>query len=215
MERSPENNTMHTEWQARLSRSVLHRGPLNVDATWAESMSQKQSIDLRQIASMEVLQMSIAELSAKLESLALNCSKISFTGNCNGEVSHDATVFSAGNGYILEITEPATGTARFESVSKQEIADEQYLRWFVESIDTRRLLLYQLTEQLMELLPDIPTRGAYSKLNMFDFAKKCDLPVTTVSRLVGSKKLNTPSGSVLYCDLFTQNDEPSETKSHT
>ena len=146
--------------------------------------------------------MPITELSDRLRILARDCPEISFRENSKVGNSWDASLRVVDSTYVLEIAEPMTGTAVFESVTDWETAEQQYARWFVESIGVRRLLLYTITEKLMELLPEIPTRGPYSTLKMSDLADECELHVTTISRMHIGKKLHTPSGDVFYRDFF-------------
>ena len=175
---------------------------------WAEQMAQRQTIPPQLIAQMEVLQLPIAELSSQLHSLSLDCPKISFTKHSDSSISGDASIRDGANGLIIEIAEPSTGSPTIEAHHGEESDPHQGARWFVESIATRRQLLYRLTEQLLDCFPDIPTRGVYETVSMSQLAEKCDLHITTVSRLLSEKKLQTDSGILLYRDFCDQSKGP-------
>ena len=164
-------------------------------------MSHQQSLDPQQIVRMEVLQMPIVELSTRLRALAVDYPSISFSKSSTRSVSYDATIRSGEFRYILEISEPSTGTASIEHDSDEVSIGARDAAWFVESIAVRRLLLYRLTEQLMECFPEIPARGVYGTIGILDLAARCELPVTTVSRILVGKKLKTDSGLILYRDF--------------
>ena len=108
-------------------------------------MLEKQSFNPKQIISMEVLQMSIDELSARLGSMAADCSCLAFSTESTNSKSHDACLRSSETGFILEITEPSMGTPYIDTSSDVKPNLRSDAEWFVQSIENRRLLLYRLT----------------------------------------------------------------------
>ena len=175
---------------------------------WAKQMKQRQTISPQLIAQLEVLQLPIAELSNQLNSLALNCPKISFAKHSDNIISGDASIRVGANGLIIEVAEPSTGSPTIEAHHSEGSDPHLEARWFIDSVVTRRKLLYRLTEQLLDCFPEIATRGVYATVSISQLAEKCDIPVTTVSRLLSEKKLQTDSGILLYCDFCDQSKGP-------
>ncbi len=165
-------------------------------------MAQQQVLSPQRIAEMEVLMMPIVELSAHLNSLAENCSLLSFGPRPEEFQEFDALVGVSSLGYKLEITAPSTGNPSVNLTDSNDAQEHSHAAWVIEAITKRRVLLYRLTECLIGLFPNTPERGVYETTSMGTVADISDIPITTVSRLIDRKKLLTDAGLFSYASFF-------------
>lgn len=154
------------------------------------------------LISMEVLTMSVGELSTALKRLAAETSELTFEPHPPGTLqSDDFDVAITADPAIIRVADPICGKPILRFPADNFSDRLRGCRSFIDALEPRRALLVKLTNALFTELPDFPSPDTH--VNIFRLAELCDVHVTTVSRTIQGKVCNTPTGHVPFTQFVT------------
>ena len=137
---------------------------------------------------MEVLQMTVAELSLALQQCASACSELPVTFAKNGTFQsddYDVAVSRGPDQLIVSIAEPSCGIPILPPLSSTPPTEVQRCQFLIEAMAHRSATLRLVTETLVTQVPEFPEFK--EPIRMSKVARNCNLHVTTVSRALDNK----------------------------
>ncbi|MFO0059618.1 MAG: hypothetical protein ACK57O_01945 [Planctomyces sp.] len=146
---------------------------------------------------LEILQMTVAELSSELLRTAIQTPEVRFRSHESGVVVSsevDVVVSFTPEDTRAQIAEPGCGDPFLIPMASGASPGLRLCQILLESIDVRRSTLQKVTDALIEHLPNFPQTRDSIKLS--ELARQCEMHITTVSRALDNKTCSTPVGPV-------------------